>query len=146
MEQFIAVVPPVPGLRMLQRCGQVHPDLNDLERAARLEEAVWRDLRVLDAAAGRHPLDAAGASDESLACRIAVRNLTVKHKCQRLKPLVRMRPKRQPPVVRRIDLRPVVVQEHQMSGMARYRRWRRFCSTRRSAKTSTCRWPFRWRR
>ena len=111
MEQFIAVVPPVPGLRMLERCGQVHPDLNDLERAARLEKAVRGDLCMLDAAASRHPLDAAGTGDEGLACGIAVRNLSVKHKRQRFKPLVRMRPKRQPAIVGRIDLRPVVIQK-----------------------------------
>ena len=54
---------------------------------------------MLDAAAGRHPLYATGTGDEGLACGIAVRHLPVKHKRQRLKPLVRMRPKRRSPLL-----------------------------------------------
>ena len=83
---------------------------------------------MFDAAAGRHPLDAAGTGDEGLACGIAVRNLAVKHKRQRLKPLVRMGPKRQPPIVHRVHLRPVMVQEQkgiqrrQTSGRQRAKR------------------------
>ena len=68
---------------------------------------------MLNAATGRHPLDATGTGDEGLACRIAVRDLAVKHKRQRFKPFVRMRPKRQPPILGWVHLRPVVVQKQE---------------------------------
>ena len=68
------------------------------ELSARLEETLWRDFSMFNATTSRHPLDTAGTSDEGLACGIAVYHFALKHKRQRLKPFVRMGPKRQPSI------------------------------------------------
>ena len=106
MKQLVALKSPIPWLASFQRGRQIHPHLNDLERATRLEETLWGNFSVLDAAAGRHPLDATRTGDEGLACGIAVGHFAVKHKRQRLKPFVRMGPKRKTSVVGRYTCGP----------------------------------------
>ena len=62
---------------------------------------------------GRHPLHAARADHAFVAGAVAVRQLAVEDEGDGLEAAVRMRAERQAAVVRRIDLRAVVVQEQE---------------------------------
>jgi hypothetical protein len=103
----------VAGLRELQARGQVHPELQDLERpAARLERG-RRDLRVHEPAPRGHPLHAARMDHALVPAGVLVRELALHDEGDGLEAAVRVRPERQPAVVRRIDLRAVVVEEQE---------------------------------
>jgi hypothetical protein len=109
----IALQADVARRRHLQRGRQVHPQLQDFQRSAAFHEFARRHFRMHDAAAGRHPLHAAGTDDALVARAVAVREQAVEDKRDGLEPAVRMRAERQAAVVRRIDLRAVVIQEQE---------------------------------
>jgi hypothetical protein len=58
-------------------------------------------------------LDAARADHALVPAAVVVRQLAFEHEGHGLEPAVRMRAERQPPVVRRIDLRAVVIEEQE---------------------------------
>jgi hypothetical protein len=64
-----------------------------------------------EAAAGRHPLDAAFLDDALVPCAVAMRELAGQDEGHGLEPTMRMRAERQAAIARRIDLRTVVIQE-----------------------------------
>ncbi len=103
----------VARLGHLQPRRQVDPELQDLERAAAPQELLRRELRVFDAAPGRHPLHAARTDDALVAGAVAMRERPVEDERDRLEPAVRMRPERQSAVAGGIDLRTVMVEKEE---------------------------------
>ena len=65
------------------------------------------------AGARRHPLDPARADDALAAARVVVRQLALQDEGHGLEAAMRMRSERQAAIVRRIGLRPVMVQEQE---------------------------------
>jgi hypothetical protein len=92
---------------------QVDPELQDLQRSAAAPELRRRQLGVHQAASRRHPLHAAGADHALVAGGVAVGQLAGQDERHRLEAAVRVRPERQSGVLRRVDLRPVVVEEEE---------------------------------
>jgi hypothetical protein len=103
----------VARLGHLERGGQVDPQLQDLERPAAFHECARRHLLVHHPAPGRHPLHAAGVDHAFVAGAVAVRQFALEDEGDGLEAAVRVRPERQAAVVRRVGLRPVVVQEQE---------------------------------
>ena len=106
---FVALQADVTRLRHLQPRRQIHPKLQNLERAALTHELFGRDFRVHEAAAGRHPLDAALFDDALVTGAVAMRELARQDERDRLETAMRVRAERQAAVTRRVDLRAVMV-------------------------------------
>ncbi|RAN38247.1 hypothetical protein HY11_00105 [Hyphomonas pacifica] len=71
-----------------------------------------------EAAAGRHPLDTAFADDAFMARAVTVGEFAFQNEGDRLKAAMRVRAEGQAAIVRRIDLRPVMVQEEERADVA----------------------------
>nr|WP_229477079.1 hypothetical protein [Massilia rubra] len=110
------VAPLQPGVgrrRHLQASRQVDPELQDFELAALFAKRRRRYFGMHDAAAGRHPLHAAGADDALVPGAILVHQGAVDDEGHGVEAAVRMRPERQATVARRVVLRTMVIEKQE---------------------------------
>jgi hypothetical protein len=93
---LIGLNPDIARRGHLEARGQVHPELQDFERAALALEVLRRDLGMDQPASRRHPLDAARINRAFVAAGIAVGQFAFENEGHRLETAMGMRPERQP--------------------------------------------------
>ena len=117
----VALHADVPGRRHLEPRGQVHPELEQLQRPTLALERRRGDLGMDETAAGRHPLDAALVDDALMARGVLVREFAFEDEGDRLETAMRVRPEGQSVIVGRIDLWPVMIEKQKRAEMTEAR-------------------------
>ena len=87
--------------------------MQNLQRAAAFEKLGRRKLGVLDAAAGGHPLHAACFDRALMTAAVAMGERAVDDERDGVEAAMRMRSERQSAIVRRVELRSVMIEKEE---------------------------------